>query len=169
MSWVPYAAYAATQVIKGYSQNKAYESQAGIYEQQAGQISAAQGLEGAQYDRKKGQLAGKLTARVAKSGLAMSGSPVAVLVDSLTQIEMDKQTGQYNLEVEKRYALSGAALTRLKGKQAITSGWGDAFQTMLSYGVGKYGNKNVIKTNPYGGGSVPSYKPSRFGGYSIDT
>jgi hypothetical protein len=86
-------------------------------------------------------MAGTVSARTAKAGLDLSGSPMAVMIDNLTQMELDKSIGNYNLEVQKRYALSTADAYKRQGKAAMTSAMSNAFSTVLKGGF-DYGMKS---------------------------
>ena len=69
------------------------EYNAQVYEQQAEMIAQKQKLEAHQWDRKISQMQGATVARTASKGFGMSGSPLAVMVDNDTQLELDKATG----------------------------------------------------------------------------
>jgi len=128
------AAMAGTQIAGGIAASKEAKYNASLYEQKAGLISNQQGLEAYQYNRAIRQMSGTLTSRTAKSGFALKGSPMAVMIDNLTQMELDKSIGQYNLEVEKRYALAGAEAYKRQGKTALIQGYTNAFSTILKGG-----------------------------------
>lgn len=131
---------AGAQIVSGIATSKEIETQseynAKVYEQQAGMIEAQKGLEAYQYDRAVRKMRGTAVARTAKAGLELSGSPLAVMIDTETQMLLDKSIGQYNLEVRKRYALSGAAEYRRQGvtgaQAAVFAGYTGAFTTLLS-------------------------------------
>jgi len=167
----PSIASAATSIFSGFSQSKEANYNAGLYTQQAGIIDTQKAIEAMQYERAKRQIAGTTIARTAKGGLMMSGSPMAVMVDNLTQLEMDKQVGQYNFEVQKRYALSGAEAYKRRASIYERQGYINAFSTLLKGGFdaamagGVFSPRNTI-ADPvgrynvgYGAGSYP-------GGYS---
>ncbi len=130
---------AGMQIASGITKSKEIETEAeynaAIYEQKAGMVEAQKGLEAYQYDRARGKARGKAIAVTAKAGLLLSGSPMAVMIDTETQMLLDKAVGQYNLEVEKRYALSGAAEYRRTGKiaskTALWAGYTNAFTSLL--------------------------------------
>lgn len=137
MAFAAYASLAAGQVLQGYQQKKQADYQARLYEVEAQNIQYSQDIEARKYDRLRNRYQGTFMARLAKSGIDLSGSPAAVLADSLTQIEMDKQIGLYNLELQRSSALSTASAYKTMGKQAVLKGWGNAFQTMMLYGADK--------------------------------
>ena len=106
---------------------------AGVYRQQAGMVEQQKQLKAAQDARTIQFVAGKTTAMTAAKGLQMSGSPMAVLVDTLTQMEMDKAISSYNYDIEKvaleskaqsteRSGYTLASQYRSKGRDAMTAG-----------------------------------------------
>jgi len=166
-----------------YEQQGAFYEQRGdlnarLYEQQAGFIDILKGLESERIDigmgidltqqlRAKSKLASTLMASTAGAGLEYSGSPVAVMLDNLTQAgideeitkynyTMDKITSEYAREQEKIQALAEAgearmggrlaninlrgqaATLRYKGKIARATGYSSALSTMLKGGY-QYG------------------------------
>jgi hypothetical protein len=103
------AEYNATQVTKEAQYN------AGVYRQQAGMIEDQKNLQAMQDDRAIRFAAGKHVAITAAKGIELSGSAMAVLADTMTQMEMDKAIGQYNFEMQKYTALSQAESITRKG------------------------------------------------------
>ncbi len=124
-----------TSIASGYAQNNEAKYNASLAEQQAANIENQKGLTAYQYNRQIGQVAGTTIARIAKSGLTMSGSPMAVMLDTYTQMEMDKRIQMSNLETQKQQSLSQAQAYRRQGKNAIFSGYTNAFTSALSTGV----------------------------------
>jgi len=147
------AALAGMQIGQGFAASREAKFNAKLYEQQAGAIDVKKRLQLRQDERAKRRMAGTLTSRVAKSGIQLSGSPLAVLLDNLTEMELDQQIGQYNLEVQKQYSLSAADRYRRQGRASVMSGFTNAFSTMLMSGF-DYGSRTP-KLTPTGG---------RFGG-----
>lgn len=86
-----------------------------IYREQADMIEAQKQLQLQQDNRIIRFAMGKIVATSAAKGIEMSGSALAVLNDTLTQYEMDKAIGQYNLDVQKYGVLSQAEVTERKG------------------------------------------------------
>lgn len=120
-------AQAGTQMIGGMAQNKeakrnasAIETEtaynAGVYRQQAGMVEQQKQLKAAQDARAIRFAAGKTTAMAAAKGIEMSGSPIAILIDTVTQMEMDKAITSYNYDVEKTALESQAQATEFKGR-----------------------------------------------------
>src|SRR3990172_4138920 len=99
-----YSAY--SQAKGGQQQAKSIERQAAfnaeVYEQQAKKIQDTQ------YLRAASRMRGSITASAAGKGFLMSGSPLAILIDSESQLQFDKAIDDYNLDVERNFALSGA-------------------------------------------------------------
>src|SRR3990167_1498761 len=133
------AATATTQIMAGREQAKNIkregEYNAQVMEQQATMIESRKKIEEYQYNRAAARMRVAIVARTGKAGFNLSGSPLALLVDSETQIQLDKNIGQYNLEVQKRYALSGAQYYRgtasEQARLAKFKGYSNAFSTVL--------------------------------------
>jgi len=125
---------ASRQQAKGIKQQAEYNAQ--VYEQQAGMIEQKKKLEDYQANRQLAKMRGAVTARTAKAGFELGGSPLAILIDNETQMRFDNAINQYNLDIQKNYALSGANFYRTEGKNkarlARMQGYTNAFSTLLS-------------------------------------
>jgi hypothetical protein len=131
-------ANAIVGVVQNIEQGKISKAQANynaaMLEGKAKWIDLQKETEAAQYDRFRGRFIGKSVAAVAGAGLMMSGSPMAVLLDSVTQINIDKAVGQANLEQQKRFTLASADMERVNGKNAMRQAYTNAFSTALNSG-----------------------------------
>jgi len=135
------------QAASGIKKSKELKAQseynAAIYQQQANMVEEQKGIEAYQYDRAINRARSTAIARTGKAGLLLSGSPLAVMIDTETQMQLDKSIGQYNLEVRKRYALSGSRETLRRGRSgsrmALQAGYTNAFTTLLSTAATAYG------------------------------
>ena len=141
------AATAGLQIGQGVSANNEAKYNASLSEQKAQQIDIQKGLEGYQADRSINKMRGTIISRTAANGLDMSGSPMASMIDTLTQMELDKSIGQYNLEVEKRNALSTADQYRRQGQSALMAGYANAFSSILQ--------GSFLASQRYGTPSIP--------------
>jgi hypothetical protein len=145
-----------TSIASGYAQNKEAKYNASLAEQQAANVENEKGLTAYQYNRQIGQVAGTTTARIAKSGLTMSGSPMAVMLDTYTQMEMDKRIQINNLETQKQQSLSQAQAYKRQGKTALFGGYTNAFTSALQTGVqygtmsGSFDTKNYANISGMG-------------------
>lgn len=139
---------AGSQVAAGYAASSEAKYNAKIKEQQSSMIGAAQGMAGYQADRQIGRAASTLTARVGKSGVMMSGSPMAALIDMSTQMELDKSIESYNYEYQKRFATSQAEAYKRGAKTALVQGYTGAFSTLLQTGA-YLGMNNMVPTGRY--------------------
>ena len=137
-------AFQAFTQIQGAKQQAKSTKQAGeynalLYEQQASMIESQKKIEEYQYNRKAVKLRGAATASAAGRGLLMSGSPLASMIDNETQLEFDKNIGQYNLNVQASQAKAAAAMTRYQSGQEASymkkSGYMNAFSTILNTGA----------------------------------
>lgn len=116
------------QAVEGESQYNA-----GVYRQQSQMVEQQKNLKASQDARKIRFAEGAHTAITAAKGIEMSGSAVAVLTDTLTQMELDKAITGYNYDMEK-YGLESQAVSterkgatlasqyRSKGRNAMTAG-----------------------------------------------
>ncbi len=143
------AMQAGTSLASGYVKSKEAEYNAKLLEQSAGAfdiqsslVEKNKQLEAYQYNRKIGQVIGTSTARTAKAGITLSGSPMAIMLDTYTQMEIDKRIGQsnydlqkYNIGIEKSRTLSQAETYRRQGRTALFSGYTNAFTSALQTGV----------------------------------
>lgn len=131
--------------IAGYNA-AVYQAQAAFMDTQkrieSERIDIQKNLESARFKRFRGALNATFTARLASSGLDFSGSPVAVMVDNLTQIGIDesvmrynfeigKATNEYNLDKEKFGMLSTARAYKRQGEVSQLEGYSNAFSSML--------------------------------------
>jgi len=89
---------------------------AGVYAEQAIMIENQKNLQASQDNRAIRFATGKHIAMTTSKGIELSGSAMAILSDTITQLEMDKAIGQYNLEVQKYGVLSQADSTLRKGE-----------------------------------------------------
>lgn len=159
------AALAGMQLYAGMQSQKDSNYNAELYNKQAEAVDVQKRIEAGQYDRAKNKSKSTVTARTAGSGLELSGSPMAVMIDNLTQLEMDKQVGQYNLEIQKRQALSTSEAYKTQGKRSMFNAGINAFSTLLVGGMdyasrATMSNPFTVKTNlPYAGnkGGIPTY------------
>jgi hypothetical protein len=147
-------ASAGSQIWGGYQQKKEAERNAqaiqqesiynaGIYRQQADMVEQQKQLKMQQDARKIRFVEGKHTAITAAKGIEMSGSAMAVLIDTMTQLEMDKSIEAYNYDVKKYSLESQAQATRARGytlaaqyrsggKTAMMQGWIGGLTTLAS-------------------------------------
>jgi len=153
-------ATAASQIAGGYAANKEAKYNASIYHQQAGMIDEQKKLQAIQDDRAIRQVMGSTTAATASKGIQFSGSPIAIMIDTRTQLEMDKAIGQYNLDVQKYGVISQADAELRRGRTARTAGIVGGLTTLMqtglsAYAVKSFGTKSTTKTTLGGVGDSP--------------
>lgn len=132
------AVQAVSSIQQGNEAKKEADRNAQLLEGKAQMIDVQKGIENVQYERQKAQTMASSTAAVAKMGVMMSGSPMAVMIDQQKQIGIDQALGQFNLEQQKRYTLAEAESVKRSGKYAKRAGYTNAFTTALS-GAVQYG------------------------------
>ena len=124
---------------------------ANMYNAQAQIIESKKVLTRQEYDRMIDQLEGSTISAIASSGYDMSGSYLAVMNDSLTQANLDKEKALYNLEIEKFQAGSRASEATRAGKRAQDAANVGALSTVLTEGndwYSKYGKSGGTTNAP---------------------
>lgn len=147
---------AATSIAGSNNQAKAIEQQgeynALVYEQQAQVIDQQREVSAYQHTRLRGRYRGSIVAGAGGRGLKLSGSPLAVLADTESELLFDQAIDDYNLQINKNYALSGAASYRAdaanRARSTRFSGYANAFSTLLGVGAG------VAGQGGFGGGKT---------------
>jgi len=129
---------------------------AAIYMQQSAIIDKKKDLTNQQYNRKFRQVTGQSVVAVSSSGYDLSGSFLAVLNDRLTQVELDRQSAIYNLEIEKITAESNASEQRRDADRAKSSSLYDMGASLLTQG-----NEWYQKYGGFGKGKSPSGQLSK--------
>ena len=141
MGWVGVAAAGVSAVMsiqQGQAAKREADLNAVMMEGKAGLIDVQKDIEKGQYTRMAAQAMGTGMANIAASGIEAKGSPMAVMLETQKQIELDKAIGQFNLEQQKRYTIAEANQIRRQGKAAQTAGYTNALVSTLG-GVEKYG------------------------------
>lgn len=139
---------AVSQVMGAQTQAKAITRQAEynaqVYEQQAEMVQQKKKISDVQFARQQARVRSSIVAKTAGKGLMLSGSPLAVMADTESQLLFDKSIQDYNMDIDRNYALSGAAYSRQKGamdsRLTKYSGYSNAFSTILNTGasIGMY-------------------------------
>jgi len=139
------AVSAVSQVREGYAQKAEAGINAKLIEGKAGLIDIQKNIQNEQYNRAKGQAASGAVAHTAGAGVMLSGSKLAIMLDTQKQIALDQAIGQFNFDQEKRYTMAQADAVRRGGSAAVRAGWSNAFSTALkgvsSYAMYKGGSK----------------------------
>lgn len=131
MTFALTAVQAVSSIGKGYAQQAEAGYNASLLEGKAGLIDVQKGIEKRQYERLKRRTLSKSMANLAASGLRPTGSPMAVMMDTLTQINLDQAIGQFNFEQQKRYTQAEADTFKRKGKMAVRAGYGNALSSLM--------------------------------------
>src|SRR3990167_5965390 len=103
-------------LVEGKQQKNMAEYNAKIYEQQAQAERSSAALLAEQKNRLIKSQLGKQTALYGKSGVKMSGSPLEVMLDSMTNANLDLAIDKYNSDVKAHGYESSAAMSRFEGK-----------------------------------------------------
>ena len=137
---------------------------AGIYRQQAGMVEQQRQLKMQQDARKISFTEGKITQMTAAKGLKMSGSPVAVLNDTMTQMEMDKAISSYNYRMESHFLETKARGEEMRGRTIANAYMRKGRQSMIGGMIG--GLTTLAGTAMYGYQRFGSSPASSMGGTS---
>ncbi len=122
-------------IFAGYAAKYESKINAEILKGKAAMIDIQKGFEKRKYQRAMGQALSTSTAIVGGMGVKMSGSPLAAILDMQTEMELDMNISQFNLEQQKRYTLQEAKSQIRLGKQAVRSGWTQGLMQTLQGGV----------------------------------
>lgn len=122
------------QYMQGQQSAKAEQMNKQMYEQQAEQVDRARGLENQKINRMKKAAMSRSMAVIGAKGLAPSGSPMEVMLDTATQIELDRQTMNYNADIQRSRALNAATMPGQYAKNYQTMGMLGASSTLLTEG-----------------------------------
>lgn len=125
------AVQAVNSIASGYAQNAEAKANASIVEGQARLIDVQADIEFGQYQRAKGKALSTSVAGAAAANIMPQGSAMAVMVDTQTQMSIDQAIGKFNYTMEKNFKLAEADSYRRAGKQAIRSGYTNAFTSIL--------------------------------------
>ncbi len=133
---------AMNQAKAGKQQAQAVQRQgeynAQVYEQQAQMVLEQKKINEHQYLRNRKRAAGSIAAGAAGKGFNFSGSPLSIAADVETQLGFDKAIEDYNLDIQKNRAMSGATYQRETGRQQAAlsraTGYSNAFSTILNTG-----------------------------------
>ena len=121
---------------QGVQQQKAYEFNADLAMQKAQETRAAEALHQTQMERAKASNIGSQHAEFAGRGVKTNtGSPVDVMVDTLSQWNLDQAISQYNTEVAARGLENQAAMLNWEGAQAKKAATAKAEMTLFSTAV----------------------------------
>lgn len=129
------AAQGLNTILAGYAANYESKINSEILKGKAAMIDIQKGFEKRQYQRGIGQALSTSTAIVGGMGIKMTGSPLAAIIDQQTQMQLDMNISQFNLEQERLSTLRQASAERFKGRQAIRSGWTQGIMQTLQAGV----------------------------------
>ena len=133
----------------GKAQKAAAEYNAAVWAQHAELIGRQTELDIYRQQRAAQRLKSQQRVAYAKAGVLLEGSPTSVLIDSAAEAEMDMMITQYNADIAKKRALSGAEYQRYlgsvyeeQGKVAKKIAYFGAGTTLLT-GVSEFATKII--------------------------
>ena len=133
---------ATTQVVGANQQAKAIQKQAEynaqVYGQQAEMVKEQKNIQDKQFARQLARTRSSIVSKTAGKGFLLSGSALAIIADTESEMLFDKSIMDYNNATQRNYALSGANYYRQQGainsRLTRASGYGNAFSTVLNTG-----------------------------------
>ena len=146
---------AYSQLMAGQEAASAQEYNQQLYRQQAEAVEASRKLEAGKAERLKRKITGEAMTRTAAAGISPTGSPMAVMLDNLTQAQLDKSIVDYNLQVEKSRYLSAAEMAGMEARSSRRQGIFGAISTLLTEGnrlFMRYGSQPKMATTERLGG-----------------
>lgn len=145
------------QYKQGKDTQKMYDYNAKVAEEEAGVIRQGSILRSAQARKRMKSVIGSQAAGYASSGVELTGSPLDVMKDSISNAELDIAVDEYNSDIQAKQRESEARMYRYYGREARREGTTNAMLTLL-----QEGSKAGMTLSTKLGGT------SRFGNYSKD-
>lgn len=124
-----------TKIAGGVMQKREADRQAIELEKEALDLDERTAIRKKRLKREGRQFLGDQTAAIAASGVEVSGSPLAGLVESQQSVREELGDIDRNHQSERRALLTGAQRYRRQGRQALASGVLGAVSSGASSGV----------------------------------
>lgn len=125
------AATAVSSISQGYAQKAENDYNASLLEGKAKLIDVQSSIAEGNITREAGHAMSTSVATVAKQGTGLSGSSLAVMLNTQKQYEVDKAISNLNYTMEKNYTMGQADQQRRAGTAAVKSGYASAFSSLL--------------------------------------
>ena len=135
----------ATEI--GKFNQRVFNRNALVAEQEAERIKQKTAYDIAQFDRKFATLQSSVKTRILKSGAELSGTALKILRSNAEQAEIQKDVMEYNAKVEESRKLEEANFARISGTMARNRARMQALGYIASAGSSLLTNFG----NPYGG------------------
>ncbi len=130
------AASSIGQAIQARSNAKIQARQYGL---QIAQLEQEKKILTEQYEAKRQQLTGSLTAKAAASGVKLSGSVADSLSQSIMELGLEESRQKYNISMNQVNAAYNQKASKIAGKYAFISGLtGAATNALSSYATYQY-------------------------------
>ena len=131
-----FAAFAGMQVMSSIGQGVQAKANGKIqskqYQLQVAQLEQEKKILTEQYQTKRTQLVGQLTAKAAASGVKLSGSVADSLSQSLTELGLEESRQKYNISMNQVNANYNARAAKIQGRLGYLSGFMGAGTSALS-------------------------------------
>jgi hypothetical protein len=126
---------AAGTIYSGMAQSASYEAAAQAKEYEARGKSQMGSYESARQDERNQRLTGQQITATASSGVDLSGTPGAVIADSRSEGEMDKQAIRYGAQFGANLSMYESKVAKMNAKTARTGAVIGALAPVIS-GIG---------------------------------
>lgn len=145
-------------IYSGYLSKQVAEHNAKVAEAQAELVQANIGVRNYISKKKIKELTGTQRAAYSKAGVKLTGSPIDVMVDSQSNMELETSLANINDQMTASGYQSEAMLYKAKGLASVATGWANASRSLLSTAGDLYtkNKKSTIGTtiNPVGRSTI---------------
>lgn len=123
------------QVQEGFAEARAEEFNISVARQEQGIIAAKRKVERKREVRAKERFISSQVAAFAKAGVELTGSPLDVIEDSASQLELDIILSDINASIQRSSLESEAELRGIQAQRARATGVTRAGLTLLEEGI----------------------------------
>ena len=138
----------ATEI--GKFNQKVFDRNAVVLEQEAERIKQKTAYDIAQFDRKFATLQSSVKTRILKSGAELSGTALKILRSNAEEAEIQRNVIDYNSKVEEARKIEEANFAKISGTMARSRSRMQALGYIASASTSLLTNFG----NPYGGGNI---------------
>jgi len=146
---------AGLQIVSARREAKALEYNAKLEQQRIKALDISRDIELRKQAKEKRAFVARQKALVGKSGIALAGSPLTVINDTLYEFAMDAATTAFNYSIEKSQSVGRIEQLEMAASGTRAQGYMGAAGTIMKSAASIYGSK--ASGNMGGGGR------SRFG------
>ena len=151
---------------------KVADASARLSDAQVGLINVNANIRNLNAKKEMRQVEGVQVASYAKSGVKFTGSPIDVVMQSRSNLELDYALNNINDSITAAGYTAQAGMQRAeglmykaKGYEALSSGYASATKSLISAGIQKYGmqSKGILGNETIGGVGGNTMQTKQFG------